>query len=262
MEPAPDAPEPASEDQVRRPAVNKLAVVAGLVVVSLIAASVVLPSDENPGWPTDCLIDGRTDMCAMPSAAMTDETMRTVVRDYCNNLSSTPLSEVVPQPFSVLDLAGEEVYATTTGSEKEGTEDALLGTQDAVAWVTRSVGGSRDGGVDLRCLGSKPRSTSVRLREDQFDSTVAAMTQPDTVSINFADVAKRSVDSLVNWRGTDVAFGYTSCETAGMDLQNLPRGHVFSCLTEVYGAVGQSSLITSYRVVKNPPYVRPTDIGG
>jgi hypothetical protein len=193
---------------------------------------------------------------------MTGQTMLTVVREYCPDLSSTPLSEVVPQPFSRLDLASDEVYATTSGSEEEGTEDALLGTAQHVAWVTRSVGGDRDGGVDLRCLGSKPRSTSVRLRQDQFDSTVAAMTQPGTVRINFADVAKRSVDSLVNWRGTDVAFGYTSCETAGMDLQNPPPGHVFSCLTEVYGAVGQSSLITSYRVVKNPPYVRPTDIGG
>ena len=262
MEPAPDAPESPTDDPERRPAINRLAVVAGLVVALLIAASVVLPSDENPNWPTDCLVDGRTDMCSMPSAAMTDETMRTVVRDYCEDLSAAPLSEVVPQPFSVLDLADDQVFATISGSEKEGTEDALLGTSDAVAWVTRSVGGERDGGVDIRCLGSKPRSTSVRLRDDQFESTVAAMTEPGSERINFTDVAKLSVDSLANRRGTVVEYGYTTCNTAGMDLQNLPHGNVFSCITEIYGAVGQSALITSYRVVEDPPYIRPTDIGG
>jgi hypothetical protein len=188
--------------------------------------------------------------------------MLTVVREYCEKLSTTPLSELVPQPFSRLDLASDEVYATTSGSEEEGTEDALLGTSKHVAWVTRSIGGERDGGVDVRCLGGSPRSSSVRLREDQFESTVAAMTQPETVRINFAEVAKRSVDSLVNWRGTDVTFGYTTCDTTGMDLHDLPRGEVFSCITEIYGAVGQSALITSYRVVEAPPYIRPTAIGG
>lgn len=260
MEPAPDAPEPASDGQVRRPAVNKLAVVAGLVVASLIAASVVLPSDENSSWPTDCLIDGRTDMCAMPSAAMTDQTMRTVVRDYCNNLSSTPLSEVVPQPFSVLDLAGEEVYATTTGSEKEGTEDALLGTPDAVAWVTRSVGGSRDGGVDLRCPGDR-LSASVRLPRDQFDSTVAATLQPDTAHINFAQVAKQSVTALAKGRRDDASFGFTTCYTARIDLDDLGAGGTFACITEIYGALGQSGSATFYRVSERPPYVRAIRTG-
>ena len=263
MEPEPDVLEEPPTSSGERSAVNRLAVVAGAVVALLVAASALLPSsEENPAWPTDCLVDGRTDMCAEPSAAMTEQTMLTVVREYCEKLSTTPLSSVVPQPFSRLDLASDEVYATTSGSEEEGTEDALLGTSKHVAWVTRSVGGERDGAVDLRCLGSKPRSTSVRLREDQFESTVAAMTQPDTGRINFADVAKRSVDSLVNWRGTDVAFGYTTCNTTGMDLRDLPRGRVFSCITEIYGAVGQSALITSYRVVNSPPYVRPTNIGG
>jgi hypothetical protein len=88
------------------------------------------------------------------------------------------------------------------------------------------------------------------------------MTEPGSERINFTDVAKLSVDSLDNRRGTAVEYGYTTCNTAGMDLQNLPHGNVFSCITEIYGAVGQSALITSYRVVEDPPYIRPTDIGG
>ena len=227
----------------------------------VVVVSALLSSAQDPRWPTECRVNGRTDWCAQPSEAMTHPAMRALVQRFCAQLVQKPASDVVPQPLHALDLAGRGVFATTTGSTDDGAEDALLGTADAFAWVTRAVGGNRDGQVEVRCPDVTPRSPSVRLQLDQLRSTTAAMTDTEGMHLDFAKLAKRSVSSLPHSLRLEVSLGFTTCDTADMDLDNLSPGVVFWCITEAYSQLGQGGYIASFRVVSRPPYFKPVQAG-
>jgi hypothetical protein len=56
-------------------------------------------------------------------------------------------------------------------------------------------------------------------------------------------------------------LGFTTCDTADMDLDDLSPGAMFSCTTEAYGQLGQSGYTASFRVVAEPPYFEPVEAG-
>lgn len=168
-----------------------LALAAGIVAVT---AAVALTG--SPNWPTGCRTDGRSEWCAEPSGAMTDRSMTALAHHYCPRLSVVSLADVVPQPLSQMELAGPETLAKTTGSARKGTEDALLGEPGNFAWITRWVGGDKDGLVEVRCPGDSGNVPGLALTVDQFGSTLAALNAADEMHIDFGEVAKRSVAAM------------------------------------------------------------------
>jgi hypothetical protein len=242
---------PGRRDSLRRG--NLLAAVC--VVALALAASATAMRNRHPDWPTGCGVEGHADWCAAPSRAMTDAAVTGLVRDYCPGLASQP-DGMVPRPLALVDLAGPDTFARTTGTRESGTEDSLLGRGKRFAWVTRWSGGPEDGVVELRCPGRSRQVPSVHLERDQFRSTVEAA-RGEAGRIDFARLA-RSMAGRAPGRFA-ISYGFVSCDTTGLDLRHLEAGTEFTCRIEVYSRLGQGGDQVSYRVTAVRPYFEVAD---
>jgi len=248
---------PTSPTRSRR---RRLAVIGlAVAVLTVIGLAGVRSWQERSTWPTDCRVAANPSWCAEPSDAMTDPAMVTLVRDYCPWLADTAAEQVVPQPLEALGLAGPGTYATTSGDETNGTEDALLGRPGAVAWLTRWVGGQADGRVELRCPGQTATVPGLRLEQDQFRSSVAAAVSADGRNIDFAEVARQSVSKASSSRPTGVSYGFIGCDTDGIDLAGPAVGETFECVMQIYAPEGQGAYPLEYRVIDDHPWFAPVD---
>jgi len=224
-----------------------------LAAVMLVAAVVAWELTRTPDWPSGCPVSGHADWCSDPSEAITDPALVDLARSYCPALSRVDEGDVVPQPLSELGLADERTFAKTTGDPESGSEDALLGTPGAVAWVTRW----QDGQVQVRCAGSSATTPSLRLRADQFRSTVAAGGAPDRPHVAFTDVARDMAEGYSTDPRTDTSYGFVSCDTDAIDLELPEVGETFSCVVEVYGLEGEGRHRESYRIAADRPFFEP-----
>lgn len=245
--------------QDSRSRVRVRAAILGVVV--LVAVWALRGYAGGRDWPQECGVEGRIEWCAEPSAAMTEPDMVSLVCDYCPKLASVPLRDVAPQPLSQLNLAGEQVLAKTSGSDSSGTEEALLGRPSQVAWVTRWVGGEPDGRVEVRCFAETGRPAGLRLEADQFRSTVAAASAADARNIDFTEVARQSIPAVPAPGLGRPSFGFVSCDTTGIDLDDPATGSTFFCVTEVYGLQGKGGLREIYQVVDQSPYFESVPAG-
>lgn len=247
-----------------RSRVGSPGVVLGLVV-GLVAAVAAVAFSANPSWPTKCKVDGHSEWCGEPSWAMSNPALAALAHDYCPKLSMALLQEVVPQPLSRMDLANQDTFAKTSGNAETGTEDALLGERENFAWITRWVGGETDGLVEVRCPGDTQTIPSMALKADQFRSTLAAANGADGQHIDFAEVARQSVDALSDGQptqSTGTSFGFMACNTEGIDLSEPQVGRTFFCMVEVYGEQGKGGYSASYRVTADAPFFESADTVG
>jgi hypothetical protein len=236
----------------RDPRRRRTGLLAAVCVLALaLAASAMAARNRHPDWPTGCGVDGHANWCAQPSQAMTGAALTGMVRDYCPGLPRKEPRGLEPRPLALVDLAGGDTLARTTGTRGAGTEDALLGRGSSFSWVTRWYGGTRDGMVELRCPGQTHLVPSVRLEADQYRSTVAAA-RGEPRRIDFAELAKSTVRRFPG--RFSVSYGFVSCDTTGVDLQRLAAGATFSCRVEVYSWLGQGGYRLDYRVVEDRPY--------
>ena len=242
----------------RRLPVRKLWLIGVLASVLLGAAAFAWEVSQEPDWPSGCPVSGHSDWCTDPSEAITDPAMVALARSYCPALSRADEDDVVPQPLSELGLADERTYAKTTGDRESGSEDALLGTPGAVAWVTRS----QDGLVQVRCAGSSGTTPSLDLPADQFRSTVAAGDAAEGPRVAFTDVARDMAESLSADPPSDISYGFLTCDTDAVDLEQPQVGETFSCVLEVFGLQGEGRYRESYRIAAERPYFEPLQESG
>ena len=238
-------PEPHSRMSGRR-----LWVVAGLAAALMVAATAAWDAVRESDWPSGCDVSGHPDWCTEPSDAMRDPALIALARDYCPALASSAQADVVPQPLSVLGLADERTFAMTSGDSRTGAEDAVLGDRSAVTWITRR----QDGLLEVRCSGSSATTPSLRLRADQFDSTVAAADADEGMRLDFADVARELTAGMYAEPPTYISYGFLGCDTSGIDLGAPEAGETFSCAVEVFRLQGQGTYRASYRITDRPPY--------
>lgn len=227
--------------------------IGALAAVVLLAAVVAWEFSRESDWPSGCPVSGHADWCSDPSEAITDPALVDLARSYCPALSRADEGDVVPQPLSELGLADERTFAKTTGDRESGSEDALLGTPGAVAWVTRW----QDGLVQVRCAGSSATTPSLKLQADQFRSTVAAGGTPDRPRLAFTDVARDMAEGYSADPPTDTSYGFLSCDTGAIDLDLPEVGETFSCVVEVYEPEGEGRYRESYRIAADRPYFEP-----
>lgn len=246
-------------DQHVRSRLGERAAILG--AVALVAVGVLLAFADDRDWPQDCGVDGRAEWCAEPSEVMTEPPVVSLVRDYCPQLADVPLQEMVPQPLGQLNLASDQALAKTSGTDREGTEDALLGRPGEFAWVTRWVGGESDGRVEVRCPDDTASTASLRLESDQFRSTVAASSAVDARYIDFTEVARQSVPALSGTGMGRTSFGFVTCDTTGIDLDDPASGRTFFCVTEVYGLQGTGGYRSIYQVTPDSPYFEKVPAG-
>jgi hypothetical protein len=226
---------------------------AGLVAVLIAAGAAVWEVAKESYWPSGCNVSGHPDWCSDPSDAITDPTVVALAHAYCPALSELARADVVPQPFSELRLADDDTFAKTSGGPESGSEDVLLGAPGAVAWVTRW----QDGLVEVRCPGSSLTTPSLRLRADQFASTVASVNSAADRRVNFADVATQLVTTPAAQPRGDVSYGFLTCDTGDVDLDAPEVGETFSCAVQVFGFQGQGAYRASYRITDEDPYFEP-----
>ena len=222
-------------------------IAAGLALAGAAAAAGLTGFSDDPRWPTGCGVDGHPGWCTDASQAMTDPGVAQLVVSYCPGLAGADPAELAPQPLSRISIAGGGSLARTSGQPDRGTEDALIGVRDAGAWVTRTVGGPEDGQLEVRCRGSRGRVPSLVLEAAQVESTLAAIRGQDRV-IDFGQVARRTADSLWRQRPSDASFGYFSCDTSEIDLRRPEAESTFTCLTEIYTALGKGGHVSTHTV--------------
>ena len=257
MDRADDLPDrvPARPGRSRASSVRRGAVV--LLVASVVAVGAVVLSRTAPGrgseaaWPGGCGLQGHPQWCARPSAAMTAGSLESVVRAWCPGLAHGPLR---PQRVALADLGGGEALASTGGDRVRGTEHALLGRRQVFAWVTRTVGGSTDGQVEIRCPGSTHEVPGLRLTGSQYRSTVLARSHGRTRRLDFVEVARTAVLGA-NPR-KDLSFGSVACDTSAVGLSSLRPGRPFTCRWEGYGPPGKTVLGAQFRVTSREPWFR------
>lgn len=241
-------------DPGRRAPGRRRWLVAVLAPVLLVAAALAWQVSREPDWPSGCPVSGHADWCSSPSEAITDPGLVALARSYCPALSRADEAEVIPQPLSELGLADERTYAKTTGDHGSGSEDALLGTPDAVAWITRW----QDGHVQVRCAGSSGSTPSLDLRADQVRSTVAAGdTAAEGPRVAFTDVARDMVEGFSADPPSDTSYGFLTCDTGAIDLELPEVGETFTCVVEVFGLQGEGRYRESYRIADDRPYFEP-----
>lgn len=229
------------------PRKRKIAAGLALAVAALTAAGLNGFFSNDPNWPTGCGADGHPGWCTHASQAMTGPAMTELVRSYCPGLAGADPGEVIPQPLSRMSIAGRSSLARTSGQSDRGTEDALIGVRGAGAWVTRTVGGSEDGRIQVRCQGHRERIPDLVLQASQVESTLAAIRGDDRV-IDFGQVARRTATSLWLQRPSDASFGYFTCDTSKIDLRRPQAASTFTCLTEIYAAQGKGGHVSTYTV--------------
>lgn len=259
--PASDPSDPSSghSDEDARSRVRERAALLGAVV--LVAAGALLGSADDRDWPQGCGVDGRAEWCAEPSTAMTEPAVLSLVRGYCPRLANIPLQDVAPQPLSQLGLASEQALAMTSGSDRDGTEDALLGRSGEFARVTRWIGGESDGRLEVRCFSDPRVSASIRLEADQFRSTVAAAGAADAPYIDFTEVARQSLPAASGIGFGRMSFRSVTCDTTDIDLDDPATGSTFFCVTKVHGRQGTGGYRAIYQVVPESPYFESVPAG-
>lgn len=250
---------PGSEDASgeRSWARNPVVILAVFVLVGVGGVLATVDFLSRPDWPTRCGITGHPNWCAQPSATITGASVVGVVQSHCPGLSSTLAQEVVPQPLAALDLADHGTLAKTSGSASKGREEVLLGRPGDLAWVTRWVGGARDGQWEVSCPGDAQRAPGLRLQAEQMDSTIAAVESVSERHIDFGAVARQLVTQAPDNRGIEVSFGFLECATDSLDFRRLQRGSTFSCVVEVYGQQGKGAYRGDFEVIGRRPYFRP-----
>jgi len=230
-----------------------LAIVVVALLVAAGAVNLVRELREDRSWPTDCGIDGHDDWCATPSEEMTDARLAAVARAHCPALAGLPAADVVPQPLGLIGPPNSKARACTTGSPSDGTEDALLGQSARLSWVTRQVGGSDDGQVQVSCPDDSRTTAGLELEADQLGSTVAAINGVDR-RIDFGAVAEDIVGAAAGDGQPGVSLGFLSCDTSGVQLTHLRAGSTFSCAVELYSSIGRGSYHATYQVTDHAPY--------
>jgi hypothetical protein len=241
-------PKPESSVRSRKPVT-----IAALAVLLLVAVVLAVSYVQKPDWPTGCGIAGHPSWCAQPSAAMTNESIVALVHAYCPSLAAFPVDDVVPQPLIELDLADGETFARTSGNPSAGREEALLGRPSALSWLTRWVGGERDGVWEVRCPGNARSTPSLHLEGEQLDSTIAA-SQSEARQIDFRDVARQLVAATPKERAAELSFGFLECDTTSLNLTRPRVGDTFACTVEIYSPEGKGASRATYRVIGERPY--------
>ncbi len=236
---------------------RKPATILALVAVALVAVVLAVSYVRKPDWPLRCGVGGNPNWCARPSAAMTDGPIVALAHGYCPSLSVFLVDDVVAQPLIQLDLADDETLARTSGSTSNGREEVLLGRPGAVSWVTRWVGGERDGLWEVRCPGDARSTPSLHLEAEQLDSTLAASQSAQARRIDFRQVARQLVAATPYERAADVSFGFLECDTESLDLTRPRVGDTFACTVEVYSPAGKGASWATYRVTSDKPYFEP-----
>ena len=250
---------------------RRMALSAATAVLVGLAAVVVVVQWGTPKWgdwpgsdrPEDCEAYGSDlRVCASPSKALTSDDVISLLQSACPSLKGQTASALVPQSIHE-DLVNSMKVTAQGGLAASGTavvdgaswneyrEDAVVGTSAEAAKLSRYVGGSNAGLLEVDCPGDDPLAPHISLKPDQVMATFAAQDGSDT-AIDFTQVFQVAVTEMQEAGLLPSGSPQGECSTAGTNVQDVEQEGLFSCSLMDWGTFQTFTVL--FRVSAGPPH--------